>query len=219
MLSTNLTEQSCRHERSQCSDDQTLCQKTLIKTTTAQQSHQPLQATTTKLSRHDDHDSTQEREPIIHHRPICSISHPVLFAQLLFKRPQPTLDTNQSTDEAGFRPGYATTETTYSRSSNSDREPQSVTSRSGSQPSTSGKHSAQWSTVAYVRSYGSRNHTNCYLQSSATKANNSTYRRRKANTSISSGEPTWETDSERSPARSCSTHSYSTSRNRQAEQK
>ena len=169
MLSTNLTEQSCRHERSQCSDDQTLCQKTLknyfctTKPSTPSSNHH--QTDETRRSRFYTRAGTHH-----HHRPICSISHPVLFAQLLFKRPQPTLDTNQSTDEAGFKPGYATTETTYSRSSNSDREPLSGTSRSGSQPSTSGRHSAQWSTVAYVRSCGSRNHTNRYLQSSATKS-------------------------------------------------
>ena len=40
-------------------------EESMLRTTSAQQSHQPLRATTTKLTRHDDHDSTQEREPII----------------------------------------------------------------------------------------------------------------------------------------------------------
>ena len=33
-----------------------------------------------------------------------------LFSQLGFKRLQPTLDANQSGDQAGFRPGYSTTD-------------------------------------------------------------------------------------------------------------
>ena len=63
-------------------------------------------------------------------------------------RLQPTLDDHQSGDQAGFKPSYATTDT-FSRSSNSDREPPSGTSRCGSQPSTSKvfdtvEHSSVW---------------------------------------------------------------------------
>ena len=45
------------------------------------------------------------------HWPICSIPNLYkLFSRLLFKRLQPTLDDNQTADQAGFRRGYSTTD-------------------------------------------------------------------------------------------------------------
>ena len=45
------------------------------------------------------------------YRPVCSISMLYkLFSQLLFKGLQPTLDDKQSQHQAGFRPGYSTTD-------------------------------------------------------------------------------------------------------------
>ena len=48
------------------------------------------------------------------YRPVCST--PLLhkfFSQLLFRRPQPTLDASQSVNQAGFRPGHSTTDHLY----------------------------------------------------------------------------------------------------------
>ena len=86
--------QSCRHERYQRIDDQTLhqeSQETL--TTTAQQSHQTKLGTTTNLAAHDDQSHLQ----VTHHH------HPTTDPSVL----QPTLEA------AGFTQGYSTTDHSF----------------------------------------------------------------------------------------------------------
>ena len=63
--------------------------------------------------------------------------------------------TNQSADQAGFRPSYSTTDRLFTFQQLRQRAT-SVTSRCGSQPPTSKKASTQWNTAMYGRPPGSK---------------------------------------------------------------
>ena len=122
------------------------------------------------------------------HRHICSILILYkLISQLLFKRLQPTHKTTskplprQVSDQATPR------QTTFARSSNSDREPPSGTKRCGSLPSTSRKHSTRMGGLEGTRRRG--NHTYNYSQSSTTKNEHQCAQTSEANTHTSSEEP------------------------------
>ena len=103
---TNKNGQSCKRER---------CQRRLIKHSTRRVKPHLLRPCN-KVIKPKEEPPPNWRDTTIKviYRPVCST--PLLykfFSQLLFRRPQPTLDASQSVNQAGFRPGHSTTDHLY----------------------------------------------------------------------------------------------------------
>ena len=203
--------QSCGHERSQRSDDQRLQHNIRLKHTLTYNCT-PRPTNSHKQPRPNGRSKVIHMSGTHHHHgttdpsvrsPSCTKSSASSSSSGYNPHQTPTSPlTKQPSDWAAPR------QATCSRSGNSDREPLSGTSRSGSQPSTSKNIATVENSLrmeGLTRSKTSRNNTYSHSRGSTTDSEQRYTRRSKANTSSSSGEPSSEAHS----ARSCSTHSYS----------
>ena len=116
----------------------------------------------------------------------------VIFSQLLFKRQQLTPDDNQSADQAGFRPGYSTTNHLFTFQQ--------------LRPRATEWHQPLWDAAIDFKKNPSTQWNTATHKAQRPATSTSVHTDVKANSSKSSGEPNRDTHS----ARSCSTHTNNT---------
>ena len=127
--------------------------------------------------------------------PMCSTSILyTFFSQLFVKRRQPTPDANQSADQAGFRSGLLHDRPPFhvpaSPTATEWHQPLRVAAIHFKKAFVTVEHSSVWKALG---SKASRNRTYSYSQSSTTSYEQQCTLTLKANTSISSEEPSRET--------------------------
>ena len=188
--------QSCRHERFQRRDDQTITKNICHACTTESSSqvgnhHRTRETLRLNLIYKSGDPSSSN------HRPSCSI--PIWYKLFTPHRP---------VHQTGFRPGHSTTNHLYTfqqRNQRAARWHQTLRVAAINFK----KRSTQLSAAASGGPYGSRaskNHTCSYSQSSTTHSEQANTRTSKGNTSTSSGEPSRLTHSARSRSNSLLQH-------------